>query len=231
MTSMSTSIVIVDDQDLIREGFRALIASDPQLDVVGTARDGAAGVEAVRQYRPDVVVMDIRMPVMDGLEATRLIRADPALAGTRVLVLTTFHLDEYVFAALRAGASGFLLKDVPAEELRHAIRVVASGDALLAPAVTRSLIEEFMRRPEPSPPPPPDRRMEELTSREREILQLVASGLSNSEIADHLVVSVGTVKTHVSRILAKLELRDRVQLVIAAFEAGLVTPGDLRPPV
>lgn len=220
------SIVVVDDQDLIREGFQALIASDQDLDVVGTARDGAAGVEAVRRYRPDVVVMDIRMPVMDGLEATRLIRADPTLSGTGVLILTTFHLDEYVFAALRAGASGFLLKDVPADDLRRAIRVVAAGEALLAPSVTRSLIQEFVNRPEPARADATSARLGELTAREREILQLVALGLSNSEIAERLVVSVGTVKTHVSRILGKLELRDRVHLVIAAFEAGITTPGD-----
>ncbi|MGE0135975.1 MAG: response regulator [Dehalococcoidia bacterium] len=216
-----TTVLIVDDQELIREGFRGLIDVEADLDVVGAASDGAEGVELARELRPDVVVMDIRMPVMDGLEATRQIRSDPELQGTHVLILTTFHLDEYVFAALRAGASGFLLKDAPIGELRNAIRVVATGEALLAPSVTRTLIEEFVRRPEPVTRGPSGATFGELTAREVEITRLVAEGLSNSEIAERLVLSHATVKTHISRILAKLELRDRVQLVIAAFEAGL----------
>jgi DNA-binding NarL/FixJ family response regulator len=216
-----TTVLIVDDQDLIREGFRGLIDAEQDMTVVGAAADGAEGVQLARELRPDVVVMDIRMPVMDGLEATRLIRSEPSLQDTYVLILTTFHLDEYVFAALRAGASGFLLKDAPISELRNAIRIVASGEALLAPAVTRTLIEEFVRRPEPSAASVAATLLPSLTARELEITQLVAEGLSNSEIADRLVLSHATVKTHISRILGKLELRDRVQLVIAAFEAGL----------
>ncbi|MEZ4552760.1 MAG: response regulator transcription factor [Dehalococcoidia bacterium] len=216
-----TTVLIVDDQELIREGFRGLIDVEADLDVVGAASDGAEGVELARAMHPDVVVMDIRMPVMDGLEATRRIRSDPELQGTHVLILTTFHLDEYVFAALRAGASGFLLKDAPIGELRNAIRVVATGEALLAPSVTRTLIEEFVRRPEPVTRGASGAAFGELTAREVEITRLVAEGLSNSEIAERLVLSHATVKTHISRILAKLELRDRVQLVIAAFEAGL----------
>ncbi len=219
-----TTVLIVDDQDLIREGFRALIDVDDDLDVLGTARDGAEGIRLATDLRPDVVVMDIRMPVMDGLEATRRIRSEPSLSGTRVLVLTTFNLDEYVFEALRAGASGFLLKDVPVAELRRAIHVVAAGDALLAPSVTRSLIDEFVRRPQPPSATAAAALLPALTPREVEIVQLVAEGLTNSEIADRLVLSHATVKSHISRILGKLELRDRVQLVIAAFEAGLVGP-------
>ena len=227
MTEGHISIVIVDDQDLIREGFRSLIAYEPGLDVVGTARDGEEGLRLVRDLRPDVVVMDIRMPRMDGLEATRAIRSDPDLAGVHVLILTTFQLDEYVFGALRAGASGFLLKEVPADELRRAIRVIATGEALLAPAATRSLIEEFLA-PSTSANTSGVPHFDELTVREREILSMIASGKSNSEIAEDLVVSVGTVKTHVSHVLSKLGLRDRVQLVIAAYEAGLVRVG--QPP-
>jgi DNA-binding NarL/FixJ family response regulator len=218
-----TTVLIVDDQDLIREGFRGLIDVEPDLTVVGAAADGEEGLRLARELRPDVVVMDIRMPVMDGLEATRQIRTDPALQDTHVLILTTFHLDEYVFAALRAGASGFLLKDAPIADLRNAIRVVATGEALLAPAVTRTLIEEFIRRPEPVTRGPSAAAFADLTAREVEIVALVAEGLSNSEIAERLVLSHATVKTHISRILAKLDLRDRVQLVIAAFEAGLIS--------
>lgn len=216
-----TNVLIVDDQDLIREGFRGLIDVDPDMTVVGAAADGAEGLRLALELKPDVVVMDIRMPVMDGLEATRRIRSEPTLHGTYVLILTTFHLDEYVFAALRGGASGFLLKDAPIAELRNAIRVVATGEALLAPSVTRTLIAEFVRRPEPAPTSAAASALATLTPRELEITQLVAEGLSNSEIADRLVLSHATVKTHISRILAKLELRDRVQLVIAAYEAGL----------
>jgi len=216
-----TTVLIVDDQELIREGFRGLIDVEPDLDVTGAASDGAEGLRLARELHPDVVVMDIRMPVMDGLEATRQIRTDPTLQDTHVLILTTFHLDEYVFAALRAGASGFLLKDAPIGELRNAIRVVATGEALLAPSVTRTLIEEFIRRPEPATRGPSAASFADLTARELEITRLVAEGLSNGEIAERLVLSHATVKTHISRILGKVDLRDRVQLVIAAFEAGL----------
>jgi len=191
-----------------------LVDSAPDLEVVGEAGDGAEAVELARQQRPDVVLMDIRMPGMDGLEATRRIMADELLGGVRVLVLTTFHLDEYVYQALRAGASGFLLKDTPPAELLAAIRVVAAGDALLAPRVTRRLIQEFVRRPEPAAVAPA--ALAALTDREREVLALVARGLSNTEIAERLVVSPATSKTHVSRVLAKLQARDRAQLVMLA---------------
>ena len=191
--------------------------------MVGEAGNGAEAVELARSARPDVVLMDIRMPVLDGLEATRRIVADQLLAGVRVLVLTTFDLDEYVYEALRAGASGFLLKDTPPADLLAAIRVVAAGDALLAPAVTRRLIAEFARRPEPSRVTPA--ALAGLTDREREVMALVARGLTNAEIAERLVVSAATAKTHVSRVLAKLQARDRAQLVMLAYETGLVTPG------
>jgi DNA-binding NarL/FixJ family response regulator len=216
------TIIVVDDQALIREGFRSLLDSEPDLSVVGIAEDGAEGLALARSLRPDVVVMDIRMPRMDGLEATRQIRADPELTSTHVLILTTYELDEYLFEALRAGASGFLLKDVPVSELRNAIRVVAAGDSLLSPSVTRSLIEEFVRTPHPSPVTKAAGVMTSLTARELDITRLVAQGLTNSEIAESLVLSQATVKTHLSRILSKLDLRDRVQLVISAYEAGLV---------
>jgi DNA-binding NarL/FixJ family response regulator len=218
------TILIVDDQALIREGFRSLLDSEPDLSVVEVAEDGARGLQLARELRPDVVVMDIRMPTMDGLEATRLIRSEPKLSETRVLILTTYDLDEYLFEALRAGASGFLLKDVPVQELRNAIRVVAAGEALLSPSVTRSLIEEFIRAPQPSPARRAAGAMTSLTARELDITRLVAQGLSNSEIADALVLSHATIKTHLSRILSKLDLRDRVQLVISAYEAGLIQP-------
>jgi DNA-binding NarL/FixJ family response regulator len=216
-------VLVADDQTLVRAGFRVLVDSAPDQEVVGEAGNGREAVELARSARPDVVLMDIRMPVLDGLEATRRIVADELLAGVRVLVLTTFDLDEYVYQALRAGASGFLLKDTPPADLLAAIRVVAAGDALLAPAVTRRLIAEFARRPEPSPVTPA--ALAGLTDREREVLALVARGLTNAEIADQLVVSAATTKTHVSRILAKLQARDRAQLVMLAYETGLVTPG------
>jgi DNA-binding NarL/FixJ family response regulator len=215
---MTIKVLIADDQALVRTGFRKILESEPDLEVVGEAGDGGEAVEASLLLRPDVVLMDIRMPRLDGLEATRL------LAGkTRVLVLTTFDLNEYVYEALRAGASGFLLKDAPADQLVTAIRVVAAGEALLAPSVTRRLIEEFARRP-PSNTRPAE--LEALSPRELEVLRLVARGLSNAEIASELFLGDATVKTHVSRILRKLTLRDRVQAVVLAYESGLLQPGD-----
>jgi DNA-binding NarL/FixJ family response regulator len=216
-------VLVADDQTLVRAGFRVLVESAPDLEVVGEAGDGVEAVELARRELPDVVLMDIRMPVMDGLEATRQTVALDRAEGIRVLVLTTFDLDEYVYEALRAGASGFLLKDTPPADLLAAIRVVAAGDALLAPSVTRRLIAEFARRPEPSAVTPA--ALAALTDREREVLALVARGLSNAEIAELLVVSGATAKTHVSRVLAKLGARDRAQLVMLAYETGLVTPG------
>jgi DNA-binding NarL/FixJ family response regulator len=216
-------VLVADDQTLVRAGFRVLVESAPDLEVVGEAGDGVEAVELARRELPDVVLMDIRMPRMDGLEATRRIVALDRAEGIRVLVLTTFDLDEYVYEALRAGASGFLLKDTPPADLLAAIRVVAAGDALLAPSVTRRLIAEFARRPEPSAVTPAE--LATLTDREREVLALVARGLSNAEIAELLVVSGATAKTHVSRVLAKLHARDRAQLVMLAYETGLVTPG------
>ena len=218
-------VLVADDQTLVRAGFRVLVESAPDLEVVGEAGDGVEAVELARQELPDVVLMDIRMPRMDGLEATRRIVALDRAEAVRVLVLTTFDLDEYVYQALRAGASGFLLKDTPPADLLAAIRVVAAGDALLAPSVTRRLIAEFARRPEPSAVTPA--ALASLTEREREVLALVARGLSNAEIAELLVVSGATAKTHVSRVLAKLGARDRAQLVMLAYETGLITPGSV----
>ena len=216
-------VVVADDLAAVRAGFAALVAGEPDMQVAGEAGNGQQAVDVARRVRPHVVLMDIRMPVLDGLEATRRICTDPALSGTRVLVLTTFDLDDYVYAALRGGASGFLLKDAGAAELLHAIRVVAAGDALLAPSVTRRLIAEFAARPDPHAPQPG--LLAELTEREREVLRLVAAGLSNADIAGQLVISPFTAKTHVQRILAKLDCRDRAQLVALAYETGLVTPG------
>lgn len=219
---MTVRVLVAEDQALVRTGLLLLVGTAPDLVVVGEAATGAQAVALARSERPDVVLMDVRMPDLDGIEATRQICADPGTAGVRVLMLTTFDIDEYVYASLRAGASGFLLKDAPPTELLAAVRTVAAGDALLAPSVTRRLIAEFTRRPEPSRSPSP--RLDPLTGRERDVLLLVARGLSNQEIAQHLHLGVATVKTHIGRILAKLAARDRAQLVISAYESGLVTP-------
>jgi DNA-binding NarL/FixJ family response regulator len=218
---MSIRILLADDQTLVRSGFRALLERTDGIEVVGEASDGAEALERARSARPDVVLMDIRMPGVDGIEATRRIVADPRLAGARVIILTTFGDDEHVFQALYAGASGFLLKDVEPDDLRDAVRVVAHGDALLAPSVTRRLIAEFVSQPGRHRHSPGE--LSELTDREREVMALVATGLSNDEIAERLVISPATAKTHVSRILLKLDARDRAQLVVLAYETGLVT--------
>ncbi|MGZ4372321.1 MAG: response regulator [Gaiellaceae bacterium] len=217
-----TTVLIVDDQALVRVGLRKILESEPDTTVVGEAADGEDAVTEARRLRPDLVLMDIRMPVLDGIEATRrIVRAQPS---ARVLILTTFGLDRYVYDALHAGASGFMLKDAPPEEIAAAVRIVANGEALLAPAVTRAVIEEFARqRPIPAPPPPA--AVAELTPRERQVLDLLARGLSNPEICERLVISEATAKTHVARILQKLGLRDRVQTVIYAYESGLIAPG------
>jgi len=218
---VTVSVVVVDDQALVRAGFRVLVNSADDLLVVGEAADGTEAVDVAVRTRPDVVLMDVRMPTMNGLEATRQLTATPAFAG-RILMLTTFDLDEYVFDALRSGASGFLLKDTPPDDLLAAIRVIAGGDALLAPSVTRRLISEFVRQPGLASPD--SARLESLTVREREVLAAIANGNSNSELAGELHMSVATAKTHVSRILAKLGARDRAQLVVIAFQSGLVLP-------
>jgi DNA-binding NarL/FixJ family response regulator len=213
------TVVLADDQGMVRAGLRSLLEADPEISVVGEAADGLEAIEEVRRREPDVVLMDIRMPELDGLSATRTLIAERP--GLRVLALTTFDLDEYVFEALRAGASGFLLKDAPAEELTNAIHVLARGDALLAPAVTRRIVEAFVAQPEP----PEMADLEDLSPREVEVLRLLAAGHSNAQIAAELVVSDATVKTHVSNILAKLRLRDRIHAVIYAYETGVVRPG------
>jgi len=219
-----TNVLIVDDQGLVRVGLRKILEAELETIVVGECADGEDAVAEARRLRPDIVLMDIRMPVLDGIEATRrIVAAEPS---TRVLILTTFGLDTYVYDALRAGASGFMLKDAPPEEIAAAVRIVANGDALLAPAVTRTVIEEFMR-PQPAAPQPEPAAVSELTPREREVFDLLARGLSNPEICKRLVISEATAKTHVARILQKLDLRDRVQAVIFAYETGLVTPGSI----
>jgi DNA-binding NarL/FixJ family response regulator len=224
---VTTRCLIADDQAMVREGFAAVLAAQPGMTVVGQAADGAEAVRQARYLKPDVVLMDVRMPVMDGLEAARqILGAEPGPRPVRVLMLTTFDLDDYVYAALRAGASGFLLKDATAAELVQAVRVVAAGDALLAPSVTRRLIADFTRQPPASSPPlAAAGRLGTLTSRETEVLKLIARGMSNTEISDTLFIAEQTTKTHVSRILAKLDLRDRAQAVVLAYETGLITPG------
>ena len=220
-------VVLVDDQPLLRTGFRMILDAEPDITVVGEAGDGAAGVATVRTARPDVILMDIRMPGMNGIDATaQIVRESP---GSRVLILTTFDLDEYVFAALRAGASGFLLKDARPPELLSAIRTVAAGEAVLAPGATRRLIEQFTRSPDLAPTPSPTHVLADLTDRERDVFLQIAAGRSNREIAAGLHVSEGTVKVHVSRVLTKLGLRDRVQAVILAYDAAIVTPGSHSP--
>ncbi|MBV9818183.1 MAG: response regulator transcription factor [Solirubrobacterales bacterium] len=218
---MSTRVLIADDQHLIRAGFRLILAAEPDIDVVGEANTGAEAVALTRELRPDVVLMDIRMPDLNGIEATRRILAHDHEPPPSVLILTTFDLDEYVYDALRAGASGFLLKDVPPEQLAAGIRTVGEGDALLAPSITRRLIAEFAATRQPASTPP---RLDELTPRELEVFRLLATGMSNNEIAGHLIVAETTIKTHVTRILMKLGARDRVQAVVIAYETGLVTP-------
>jgi len=217
-------VAIVDDQTLVRTGFRMILAGEADIEVVGEHADGTQAVEEVPRERADVVLMDVRMPIMDGLEATR--RLADASPSTRVVILTTYDLDEYIFDAFRAGASGFLLKDAPPDQLVEAIRVVARGDALLSPSVTRRLVEEFARIPTGAHAMP---GLDELTARELEVLKLIARGKSNSEIAEELVVSDATVKTHVAHVLDKLDCRDRVQAVVLAYESGLVQPGSHPP--
>jgi DNA-binding NarL/FixJ family response regulator len=223
---MTIRVVLADDQPLVRVGLRALIEPEPDMEVVGEADNGQRALDVVRATRADVVVMDIRMPVLDGLEATRRIANDPDLAQVRILVLTTFEIDEYVFEALRLGAGGFLLKDADSAEILRAIRVVAAGDSLLSPSVTRRVIETFASRPAPAAPRVS--LLRSLTEREREVVALAGTGLSNDEIAEQLFISPATSRTHVSRAMSKLGARDRAQLVVFAYETGLVTPG--KPP-
>jgi DNA-binding NarL/FixJ family response regulator len=221
---MSVRVLLVDDQALIRAGFRMILEAEDDIEVVGECADGTQAIDSVKRLAPDVVLMDIRMPEMDGIEATRRIVGEDGDARAKVLMLTTFDLDEYVYDALRAGASGFLLKDVPADQLVAGIRLVAQGDALLAPSVTRRLIQEFSRSGRGRREAPAG--LEELTPREVEVFKLVARGMSNAEIAAHLIVSETTVKTHVARILMKLGVRDRVQAVVLAYESGVIAPGE-----
>lgn len=216
------AVAIIDDQAMVRQGFGALLDAQPDISVVGSAADGAEAVQLVQRSRPDVILMDIRMPGMNGLDATRAVLAMPGLAHPRVIMLTTFDADEYVFSALQAGASGFLLKDATADDLIAAVRVVAAGDSLLAPSITSKLIADYVSRPAPRKT---GAVLAELTERELDVMKLVAVGKSNAEAADHLFLSEQTVKTHVSRILSKLGLRDRTQIVIAAYESGLVSVG------
>ena len=216
-------VLIADDHLVVRSGLEQLLDTADDIELVATAADGAEAVAACAEHRPDVVLMDVRMPHMDGLEATRRITSDPALGGVRILILTTFDLDEYVHEALCAGASGFLLKDTMPEELIHAVRVIAEGEALISPRITRRLIEEFSRLN--GPRAVDEETIKQLTDREREVLELIARGLSNTEIAAELYVSQATVKTHIGRLLMKLDARDRAQLVVAAYEAGVVQPG------
>jgi DNA-binding NarL/FixJ family response regulator len=218
-------VVVADDQVLVRSGFTMLLSGEDDIEVVGEAGNGAEAVALAASERPDVMLMDVRMPVMDGLEATRRIAGDESLSETRDIILTTFDLDEYVHEALRAGASGFLLKDTLPVDLLNAVRVVADGDALISPKITRRLIEEFARRPEPGATAAAAASLAQLTDREREVLELVAKGHSNAEIATELFVSHATVKTHVSRLLMKLDARDRAQLVMIAYETGVASPG------
>jgi DNA-binding NarL/FixJ family response regulator len=218
---VSIRVLLADDQALVRAGFRMILESEPDIEVVGEAEDGEQATTATRRLRPDIVLMDIQMPGEDGLRATRRILERPELPS-RVIILTTFERDEYIFGALQSGASGFLLKNAPPEQLVHAVRVVAAGDALLAPSVTRRIIERFASRPIE---PEVSARLQSLTQREREVLALLARGNSNAELAAELFVTEGTIKTHVSSLLAKLGLRDRVQAVVLAYESGLVTPG------
>ena len=228
--SAAIRVILVDDQELVRTGFRMILEDQPDIEVVGEAADGKDGVEVAQRLQPDVVVMDIRMPVLDGIAATRRIVRDGVAPKARVLILTTFGLDTYVYDALRAGASGFMLKDAPPEEIAAAVRIVARGEALLAPAVTRAVLEEFARRP-PTPAPATPAAVTDLTPREQEVLGLLVRGLSNPEICRRLVVSDATAKTHVAHILRKLDLRDRVQAVIYAYETGLVAPGGQDHPI
>jgi DNA-binding NarL/FixJ family response regulator len=224
LTGGPLSCLVADDQAMVREGFGALLAAQPDLTVVGQAADGADAVRLADELQPDVILMDVRMPVMDGLQATRRILENSSDEAPRVLMLTTFDLDEYVYDALRSGASGFLLKDAPADELVHAVRVVAAGDALVSPSVMRRLIADFVAQPQRVRAEPV--ALDVLTPREREVLGLVARGLSNAEISTMLVVAPQTTKTHVGRILRKLNLRDRAQAVVAAYESGLIVPGE-----
>jgi DNA-binding NarL/FixJ family response regulator len=213
-------VLLVDDQPLIRSGFRALLDLEDDIDVVAEAADGEEGLALIKEHLPDVALIDIQMPVMDGIETTRLIAADPALAGVHVVMLTNYGMDEYVFDALRAGAAGFLVKDIVPEDLLHAVRVAARGDALLAPSITRKLIHRYLAQPLPTT----RAALEELTGREREAVALAAQGLSNDQIAEHMVISPMTAKTHINRAMTKLHARDRAQLVVLAYESGLVAP-------